>query len=145
MRLITAIALLVVGFVILSGGLSLVFMTETAHEYSVKADVVDNSSVDNVTHINEIDDNLSSMLFDAYKQDDHLFGSAEVTEQFDAPFDVPEWQLVEVDGVTLLVAVDGPNTSVVTPSYSLLGFPVVLVSLVPLLIGIDNILHKRRR
>lgn len=145
MRLRTAIVLLIVGFILFSGGLSLLFITETVHEYSVKAEVVDNSSVEEATHINEIDDNLSRMLFDAYKQEDHFFGETAVTETFDAQFDATSWQVVEVDGVMLLVAVDGPNTEEEIPGYSALGIPLVLVSLVPLLMGLDNLYEWRCR
>lgn len=93
-------------------GLLFIAPEETTYQYDVKAEQVnDVDRVEDPTAFENLSQTERDVLFQAFKKSDHFLGASEVTvssEQKMETFD--GWRVIEIQGVVLLVAVDGPET-----------------------------------
>lgn len=108
----SAATLIVVGLVLIVAAFTVLApeMT-TAHEYTVKTEQVqDAERVERATSLENLSQDEQQVLYDAFKNTDEFLGGAESTVRTDEPQQISQgWQVVDVKGVSLLVAIDGPK------------------------------------
>lgn len=88
------------------------FDPETEYEYTVKAEQVQHG--DDVTDAQDygnLTDAERQVLFDAFKESDHFLGGSEESVHTDEPLEnvSSEWKVVRVNGVPVLMAIQGPE------------------------------------
>ena len=88
--------------------------TYELYEYEIKAEqVYDNTdeSTQTATPISELSEAEQQMLYDAFKKNDHFLDGASVTIQQDEKIETLDpWKVVNINGVSMLVMIDGPET-----------------------------------
>ena len=88
--------------------------TYELYEYEIKAEqVYDNTdeSTQTATPISELSETEQQMLYDAFKKNDHfLDGSSVIIQQDEKIETLDPWKVVNINGVSMLVMIDGPET-----------------------------------
>lgn len=119
------------------------------YQYTIKTEQVnEDEMVEQHTDMENLTEEQQDILFRAFKKTDHFFGSASITVATDErvkTFD--SWLVIEVKGVPLLVAVEGPIVTgkigpigkfVVSTMFGSFGFLFLLASLACIADGIQE-------
>lgn len=123
---LVGVFLLLLGGYMVMGGVTLATNgTDYHYEYTVKAEQVnEDEMVDEAIDYDNVSDAEQRVLFDAFKKSDHFLGGAEAYVHTDEPIeDVSnEWRVIEIKGVPMLVAIQGPEKEKVpAESFEFLG------------------------
>lgn len=136
--MIAGVFLILLGGFLLFSGYSLATNgTDYHYEYTVKAEQVnEDEMVDGAIAYKNVSEAEQAVLFDAFKKSDHFLGGAEAYVYTDEPIEnvSNEWRVIEIQGVPILVAIQGPvQESTPSESFELavvfFGIPLGLILL----------------
>lgn len=132
---LTGLLVLVLAGGMLCGGYVLLEPDEYDYEYTVKAEQVnEDEMVDEAIDYDNVSSAEQEVLFDAFKKSDHFLGGAEADIETDEPIEniSNEWRVIEIQGVPMLVAIEGPVKVPADPETGkgLLGLSLVVLSII---------------
>ena len=145
--------LLVVGVTMFFGGMYVGYFhpagEDTHYEYEVKTEQIETDAgySGDATDIKELPEPYQQALFDAYRESDHFLGGAsteiEKDEKLDIETDRP-FQVVEVEGVKLLVGITGPEKVTVVTTIGLLLTFLTIVGFFIAWFGVMAVIERRK-
>lgn len=97
-----------------AGGLLLAESGEIQYEYEVKTETVETQHADlnETVTLDSLDEGRQAAIFAAWRQSDHFLDGASAHVSMDERLNLTQderWQIVEIEGVPLLVGINGPD------------------------------------